>query len=211
MHVAVVKTAARLLPRYEASGANSGFVCGQINPLRAGDREAMLAAARRYTTWAPNIAGPPATSAGLDVLEECVAEGITVAATVSFMVPQVLAIAERHCAGSRRARALDIAPGRCFAVLMVGRLDDFLRDMAMDSRAAVAESDICQAGIAVAKRAYAIYRERGYEAMLLVAALRGAYHLTELAGADLIMSVAPAFQRMFVATTFPAKSALPGL
>jgi transaldolase len=86
---------------------------------------------------------------------------------------------------------------------MIGRLDDFLREVALDNRAPATESDIRQAGIAVAKRAYSIYRERGYHAILLVAALRGEYHLTELAGADLVMSIAPAFQELFVSRDLP--------
>jgi transaldolase len=74
--------------------------------------------------------------------------------------------------------------------------------MAHDNQAAVSESDIRQAGIAVTKRSYAIYKERGYEAILLVAALRGDYHLTEIAGADVLMSIAPAFQEVFVKNDF---------
>ena len=160
--------------------------------------------AKRLYAWAPNIAVKlPATAAGLDVLEECVAEGITVTATVSFTVPQVIAIAERHRAGSRRARAQGIEPGKCFAVIMIGRLDDYLREVEHDTRAGVAESDIRQAGLAVTKRAYSLYRERGYEAVLLVAALRGPYHLTELAGADLVMSIHPSSQEVFVTQDLP--------
>ena len=159
--------------------------------------------AQRFTRWAPNIAVKlPGTAAGLDVLEECVATGITVTATVSFTVPQVVAVAERHRKGIARARANGIEPGKCFAVIMIGRLDDFLREVAHDNQSPASESDIRQAGIAVSKRAYAIYKERGYEAVLLVAALRGDYHLTELAGADLVMSIAPAFQEVFVTRDF---------
>jgi len=55
----------------------------------------------------------------------------------------------------------------------------------------------------VTKRAYRIYQERGYEAVLLVAALRGDYHLTELAGAGLLMSIAPAYQEIFVTGDLP--------
>ena len=65
------------------------------------------------------------------------------------------------------------------------------------------ESDIRQSGLAVTKRAYRIYQERGYEAVLLVAALRGDYHLTELAGARLLMSIAPAAQEWFIARDHP--------
>jgi transaldolase len=66
----------------------------------------------------------------------------------------------------------------------------------------VSEEDIRQAGLAVTKRAYRMYRERGYEAVLLVAALRGDYHLTELAGGDLIMSIHPSWQGPFVSREF---------
>src|SRR5262252_8355397 len=42
MRIAVTKTAQKFLPEYEASKGQSGFVCAQVNPLRAGDRECML-------------------------------------------------------------------------------------------------------------------------------------------------------------------------
>jgi transaldolase len=204
MRIAVTKTAGKLMPEFEASQGRSGLVCAQVNPMRAGDRECMLPMAQRFHDWAPNIAVKlPATSAGLDVLEECVAGGIAVAATVSFTVPQAIAIAERHRAGTVRARGKGIAPGKCFTVIMIGRLDDYLREVAHDTRAAATESDIRQAGLAATKRAYAIYRERGYQAVLLIAALRGDYHLTELAGADLLMSIAPAWQGVFVTRDLP--------
>jgi len=204
MRIAVTRTAEKLLPLYDASSGGQGYVCAQVNPGRAGDRATMQEMARRFHGWAPNIAVKlPATSAGLDVLEDCVAEGITVTATVSFTVPQVLAIAERHRAGIKRARQSGHEPGKCFAVIMIGRLDDYLREVAQDNQASVCESDIRQAGLAVTKRAYALYQERRYEAVLLVAALRGAYHLTELAGADLLMSIAPPYQEMFVTQDFP--------
>jgi transaldolase len=204
MRIAVTKAADKLKPEYDASGGKSGFVCAQVNPIRAGDRDCMLPMARRLHGWAPNIAVKlPATAAGLDVMEDCIAEGITCTATVSFTVPQALWIAERHLAGSRRAREAGIEPGRCFAVIMIGRLDDFLREVAHDTQAVVSEEDIRQAGLAVTKRAYQMYRERGYEAVLLVAALRGDYHLTELTGAGLIMSIHPSWQGPFVSKDFP--------
>jgi len=204
MRIAVTKTAEKLMPQYQASNGRSGFVCAQVNPLHAGDRECMWPMTQRLHAWSPNIAVKlPATAAGLDVLEDSIAEGITCTATVSFTVPQVVAIAERHRAGIRRAKENGIEPGMCFAVIMIGRLDDYLREVAHDNQAAVTEADIRHSGLAATKRAYQIYQERGYEAVLLIAALRGDYHLTELAGAELLMSIAPAYQQIFVANDFP--------
>jgi len=204
MQIPVTRAAAKLLPEHEASGGQSGFVCAQVNPVRAGDRDCMYAMAKRFHTWAPNIAVKlPATAAGLDVLEDCAAEGITTTATVSFTVPQAVSIAQRHRAGAARAKAKGIQPGKCFAVIMIGRLDDYLREVAHDNQAAVSEEDIRQAGLAVTKRSYRIYQECKYDAVLLVAALRGDYHLTELAGADLLMSIHPTPQEWFVSKDFP--------
>jgi len=201
----IVTRAARMYhPHHERTARRTGYVCAQVNPSRAGDRDAMLAMARRFHAFAPNIAVKlPAVSAGLDVLEECIAEGITATATVSFTVPQAVAIAERCRTGRKRALAAGVTPGQCFAVIMIGRTDDYLREVALDNKASVSEADIRQSGLAVTKRAYKIYKDRGYEAVLLVAALRGDYHLTELAGADLTMSIAPAAQEWFVQKDHP--------
>jgi transaldolase len=204
MRIVVTHAAEQLLPQYEKTGGATGYVCAQVNPNRAGNRETMLAMARRFSQWAPNIAVKlPATAAGLDVLEDCAAEGITCTLTISYTVPQTIAIAERYRRGTRRAKAKGVTPGKCFAVIMIGRLDDYLREVAHDRRARVSESDIRQAGLAVTKRAYSIYKQRGYEAVLIVAALRGTHHMTELAGAEVIMSIFPSIQEMLMAPELP--------
>ena len=184
--------AARLYPIYKSSNGETGFACAQVNPTKAGDAEFMLDMARRLTQWAPNICVKlPVTAAGLEVLEECIAEGMNVCATASFTVPQVLAIGERHMKGLARAAANGKRLGKCFAVVMVGRLDDYIRDVAADRKAGIPESDIIQAGTAVIKRGYQMFRERGYKATLMPAGMRGSYHITALAGAAMSMSVAP--------------------
>ena len=196
--------AAMCRPMFERTQGKNGLVCAQVNPSLAGDREAMLSMARRFHALAPNISVKlPAVAAGLDVLEDCVAEGISATATVSFTLPQVIAVAERCRIGRQRANGNRVKPGECFAVIMIGRLDDYLREVASDNLAPARESDIRQAGVAVVKRAYEIYQEHHYEAVLMIAALRGSYHLTELAGAKLIMSIAPAPQQWFVAEDHP--------
>jgi transaldolase len=204
MSVVITHAARQLEPQYEKSAGRMGYVCAQVNPLRAGDRDVMLPMARRFSRWAPNIAVKlPATAAGLDVLEDCTAEGITCTLTISYTVPQAIAIAERHRRGLHRAKQKGIEPGKCFAVIMIGRLDDYLRDVAHDSKADISESDVRKAGLAVSKRAYSIYKQHGYEAMIIVAALRGTYHMTELTGAEIIMSIAPPYQELLLSEELP--------
>jgi transaldolase len=204
MRIAVSHAAEKLRPHYDQSDNRMGYVCAQVNPNWAGDRELMLGAARRFRCWTPNIAVKlPATAAGIDVLETCAAEGITTALTISYTVPQVLAVAQAYRKGIARAKAARVEPGRCFAVIMIGRLDDYLRDLARDAQADITESDIRQAGLAVTKRAYSIIRDRKYEIALIVAALRGTHHMTELAGAEIIMSIAPPYQEMLLSPDLP--------
>ena len=185
-----VEIAKKFQPIFEATQGVQGFVCAQVNPKKQGDTAAMVEMGRRLASWAPNIAVKvPATAAGLRAIEELAAEGITTVGTVSFTTPQCVAIAAAQQRGIDRCRKAGKKPGAAFSVIMVGRLDDYLRDVAQDMQATVSESDIIQAGTAAIKKAYAICKERGYEAKLMPAGMRGGYHATALAGADMSFSL----------------------
>jgi transaldolase len=187
--------ATMLVPAFDRTKGDQGYVCAQVNPRYPGDAAVMSEMAERIHTWAPNIAIKlPATASGLDVLEECAALGYTVVSTVSFTLPQALCAAERYERGRARAVAAGIAPGRCIVVVMVGRIDDYLRDVAHDQRAEALESDIIQCGNAIMKRAWGIWQERGYQSTLMPAGMRGTYHATEVAGAGMTLSVHPKVQ-----------------
>jgi transaldolase len=78
---------------------------------------------------------------------------------------------------------------------MIGRLDDYLRDVFSDNNAPISEHELQMAGLSVVKHAYQLYRANGFEAVLLIAALRGNYHLTGLSGGNLVMSIHPTYQK----------------
>jgi transaldolase len=77
---------------------------------------------------------------------------------------------------------------------MVGRQDDYIRDIALDNRSNLAEPDIIQAGTAVIKRAYGIIKNNSYRSQLIPAGMRGAYHTIDLAGMDMTMSISANIQ-----------------
>lgn len=188
-----------LLAAFKQSGGESGYVCAQVNPNYSFDTERMVEEALRINSWAENISVKiPATQAGLAAIEECAAQGICLTATVSFTVSQAIAIAQRYEAGRARAKQNGIEPRPCNAVIMVGRQDDYLRDIACDSHANIAEDDIIQSGTAVIKRAYRIFEEKGYLAQLMPAGMRGAYHTQDLCGAKMRMSIHPRIQQMIL-------------
>jgi transaldolase len=182
-------------PIFERSGGKSGRVCAQVDPGYAHDSERMLEMARRLNGWAPNIAVKlPATNAALDVLEECVRTGVTVVMTLGFSVPQAIAVAERNERARGGAASKGTRPGDCYAVVMVGRLDDYLREAAADNRSSAKETDIVAAGVAVVKRAYAIFQERKYSTTLLPSGLRLPSQAADLAGGDMLFSLSPKIQ-----------------
>lgn len=184
-------------PMYEKGIPGVGYICAQTNPNKTGDTDYMIEQAKHYAAIAPNVVIKfPATKSGIVAYEECAALGMNTAATVSFTVPQVLAVAEARERGKKRALANGIKPGLGIAVMMVGRLDDYLRDVAHDSAPHVQESDIIQAGTACIKRAYQMFNEKGYDTYLMPAGCRGANHIVDLAGAKMIMSIAPKIETL---------------
>ncbi len=197
-----VQIAKKYEPVYEASGGEQGYVCAQVNPKKQGDTEFMIEAGKRLAAWAPNIAVKvPATAAGIRAIEELAACAVTTVGTVSFTVAQAVAIAAAQQRGFARCREAGVMPGKAFSVIMVGRLDDYLRDAAHDMRAEVPEKHIICAGTACIKKAYRIFRENHYESKLMPAGMRGAYHAVALAGADMSMSCAANIQAMLAKET----------
>jgi transaldolase len=128
---------------------------------------------------------------------------MTTVGTVSFSVPQAVEIARRQTLGAARAEKAGINPGQAFSVVMVGRQDDYIRDISRDSRINLAEEDIIQAGTAIIKRAYAIVKASSYSSILMPAGLRGGYHVIALAGADMSMSIADTIQNILAAEKPP--------
>ena len=182
-------------PVFERTKGASGRVCAQVDPERAHDTAYMVDMARRLHAWAPNIAVKlPATNAALDALEECIALGMTIVMTLGFTVSQVVAVAERYEKARAKLAPGGIVPGRCYAVVMIGRLDDYLREAAADGRSRAGEEDIVGAGVAVVKRAYGIFLERRYAATLLPSGLRRPTQAAALAGGDLLLSIGPKIQ-----------------
>src|SRR5262245_41404039 len=82
-----------LEPIYEEHRGRQGRLSIQTDPTLHGSSERMLEQARHFHTLAPNVQIKfPATSAGLAAIEQATYEGMTINATVSFTVPQALAV-----------------------------------------------------------------------------------------------------------------------
>ncbi len=156
-----------------------------------------------FNQLAPNmIVKIPATRAGIPAMEEATYRGISINATVSFTLPQAIAVAEAVERGlaRREKEGLDIRSMGPVCTIMVGRLDDWLKVLLEKQGICIDPGYLEWAGVAVFKKAYRIYRERGYRLRLLSAAFRNHMHWSEFIGGDVVISPPYAWQRRYNAS-----------
>jgi len=192
-----------LLPVFESRGGLCGRLSVQTNPANHRDPVRMVEQGVRFAGLAPNIQVKfPVTASGLVAIEEATFRGVNINGTVSFTVPQAIAVAEAVERGlDRRAAAgHDISAMSPIATIMIGRLDDWMKVLVERDDLAVHPDATNWAGVAAFKRAYGIFRERGYRARLLAAAYRHRLHWTELVGGDVSMTLPYPWQVRFNAS-----------
>ena len=122
-----VKGARLLEPIFDAQEGRNGRLSVQTDPRLYRDTQAILAQAEEFARLAPNIIVKiPVTRAGIPAIEEATYRGISINATVSFTLPQSLAVAEAVERGLKRreSEGKDIATMGPVCTIMVGRLDD---------------------------------------------------------------------------------------
>jgi transaldolase len=198
-----VRGAAVLEPVFVREGGRKGRLSLQTNPANYRNTERMLEQGLRFATLAPNMQVKfPATRAGIVAIEQATAAGVSINATVCFTVPQAIAVGEAVERGldALAARGGDVGAVSPVCTLMMGRLDDWMRVLVERDSIAVHPDALEWAGIVAFKRAYGIFRERGYRARLLGAAYRHRLHWTELVGGDVIMTMPHAWQERFNAS-----------
>jgi transaldolase len=189
-----------LLPIFEREKGRNGRLSIQTDPRNYRNTDAMLAQAVRFSRLAPNmIVKIAATRAGIPAIEEATYRGISINATVSFTLPQAIAVAEAVERGLRRreAEGLDISTMGPVCTLMVGRLDDWLKVLHDKHNLSVDPGYLEWAGVAVFKKAYQIYQARGYRLRLLSAAFRNHMHWSEFIGGDVVISPPCAWQKRY--------------
>jgi transaldolase len=115
---------------------------------------------------------------------------VSINATVCFSLPQCIAVAEALERGLRRREreGLDVSTMGPVCTIMVGRLDDWLKVVAEKENITTDPGYLEWAGVAVFKKTYRLFRERGYRVRLLSAAFRNHMHWSEFIGGDVVIS-----------------------
>jgi transaldolase len=197
-----------LEPIHHEHHGSKGRLSIQTNPTFHGSTELMLEQARHFHSLAPNVQIKfPATSAGLAAIEQATYEGMTINATVSFTVAQALAVGEAvdRALARREAEGLDTSWMAPTCTIMIGRTDDWVKKSCERDGIIIDPEAADWAGIAVFKRAAALYAERGHRARLLAAAYRHHRHWSELIGGDISMTIPASWQRLFNASAIEVR------
>jgi transaldolase len=200
------KAAVLLEPIFERENGKNGRLSIQTDPRLYRNTQKLVDQAMHFSKLAPNIIVKiPATKAGIEAMEEVTYQGVSINATVSFTVPQAIAVAKAVERGltRREKEGKDISTMGPVCTLMVGRLDDALKTIA-DKENIIANPGIMDwAGVAAMKKAYQIYNERGYRLRLLSAAFRNHLHWSQFIGGDVVISPPYKWQQRYNGSDVP--------
>ena len=198
-----VKASELLLPVFDREQGRKGRLSIQTDPRFYGDAERIVQQAVRFDSLAPNIIVKiPVTKAGIAAIEAATYRGVSINATVCFSVPQSLAVAEAVERGlTRRVQeGRDISRMGPVCTIMVGRLDDWLKVIANRDDIVTEPHYLEWAGVAAMKKAYGIYKQKGYRLRLLSAATRNHMHWSEFIGGQVVVTLTHEWQKRFNAS-----------
>ncbi len=204
-----VKAASLLKPIFDQQRGKNGRLSIQTDPRLFRDTRSIVKQAIEFDALAPNmIVKIPVTRAGIAAIEEATYGGISINATVCFTLPQSIAVAEAVERGlKRRERAgKDISTMGPVCTIMVGRLDDWLRVLMEKNNITIDPGYLEWGGVAVFKKTYQLFQERGYRLRLLSAAFRNHMHWSEFIGGDVVISPPYSWQVRFNASDVEVRS-----
>ncbi|HEY9078193.1 MAG TPA: transaldolase family protein [Anaerolineaceae bacterium] len=202
------KGASLLEPVFHRYNGRKGRLSIQTNPMFYRNTQAIVAQAVHFNTLAPNMnVKMPVTKAGVAAIEESTYQGVSINATVNFTVAGAIAAAEAVERGLKRreAEGKDTATMSPMITIMIGRVDDWLKVVAKRDGITLDPGYLEWGGVAVMKKAYGIFKQRGYRGRLLAAAYRNHMHWSEFIGGDMSMTLPYEWQVLFNASDVEVK------
>lgn len=213
----VAEVATRFMPLYRSSKAKNGYVSIQGDPFHE-DAETIVECARFNRQAGENImAKIPVTPEGLKAIRILAAEGVPINATECMAVRQVIDACEAYVEATKDLEN----PAPMYFSLITGIYDQYLQGKAREDNVDIEPDVLWQAGMAIAKKVYAIVKERQYPCGFIGGGARGLHHFTEMVGADANITInwigtadklleqdQPILQRFFQPTPFSVEDEL---
>ena len=198
-----VSGAKLLKPIFDLQKGKNGRLSFQTDPKYYRNAKKITEQAVHFSSLSPNmIVKIPVTKAGIEAIEEATYQGVSINATICFTVPQCIAVAEAVERGFKRREneGKDVSMMGPVCTIMVGRLDDWLKVIANRDNIVTEPAYLEWPGVAVMKKAYQIFKERGYRIRLLSAATRNHMHWSEFIGGDVVVTLTHQWQKRFNAS-----------
>ena len=173
-------------PWYDRNPHMDGFVSLQGDPTREHDTQVIIDEAAGNHALGKNVCVKiPVTKSGLQAIEALVVENIPINSTEIFAVAQAVALCETYDRVSRQSGANPVI----FLSHIAGIYDDYLKGYVAQHKIDIADDVLWQAGLAVARKVYAIMVERGFRPILIGGGARGTHHFTEMVGGRLVVTI----------------------
>ena len=176
----------KFLDLYERDPGRQGLVSIQGDPHADGDADHIVDEALRFRKLSQNfITKIPCTAAGLKAFEKLIPEDMPIIATEVFALAQAIEVCELYQRISQRC-------GKhppFYVTHISGIFDECLAKTAEREGIQISPHVLAQAGCILAKRQYAMMRNRGYDITLMGGGARDTHHFTEMVGGALHVTI----------------------
>jgi transaldolase len=173
------------LPMFLESRGKNGYVSIQGDPFHDEESSYIIKESLENREIAPNICCKiPTTKPGIEAMKELVPLDIPLNATECFGISQVLAICDTYEKVSK-----DCGKKPMFYMSHIaGIYDDYLRNYVRENNIQISSDVLWQAGLAIARKAYDVMKNRGYSAVFIGGGVRGLHHFTEMVGGEVCIT-----------------------
>ena len=202
-HEAAARIMRLFLPVYERSQGTLGFVTIQDDPRADDDTEHIVDVTMRCCTLGPNFMTKiPVIDSGMAAIEELVTRNIPICATEVFAVSQAVAMSEAY---ERAARKSGHRPP-FYLTHITGIFDQYMAETVKAERIAIAPAILQQAGCILARRQYAVIKQRFPAMVMLGGGARGTHHFTEFVGGAMHVTINWSTAEELIAANLPVTS-----
>jgi transaldolase len=173
-------------PLYRSSRGTEGFVTIQGDPMREEASSFIVSDGLESRSLAPNVMVKiPVTEPGIKAIASLAVRDIPVMATEVMAISQMFSICSAYmdaCSGAGNYPPF-------YVTHITGILDDYFKIAAAGLADPPSDEVLRWAGLAVAKRQYAMLKEQGWPISMIGGGARKLEDFTELVGGDLSVTI----------------------
>jgi transaldolase len=172
-------------PLYDSSGGKLGYVSIQGDPFHE-DKKTILDFAKLNREAGENIMCKiPAIPSGFSAMELLMKEYVPINVTECMTVRQVIDTCELY----QKTTYNMVNPAPLYYSMITGIFDEYMYRSVKNRHIDVSDDIIWQSGMAVAKKAYELVKQKGYDCHFIGGGARNIHHFTEMVGADCAVTI----------------------